>query len=66
MEKELIPPAVLRQIFDDICKECRLNPTAQHPCLYGGDCAMPGVYNRVLLKYIKNSSYKIDLCHITE
>lgn len=57
MQRELIPPALLRQIFEDICQECRLNPNAQHPCLYGGTCAMPGVYNRVLLKHIKESRY---------
>lgn len=61
MEKELIPPEVLRQIFDDICRECRLNANAQHPCLYGGVCAMPGIFNVVLLKHIKNSSYLLNI-----
>lgn len=60
MEQELVSPTVLKQIFDDICKECRLNTNAQHPCLYGGVCAMPGIFNRVLLNHIKNSLYKIS------
>lgn len=60
MEKELIPPDILRQIFNDICQECKLNANTQHPCLYGGDCALPGIYNIVLLKHIRNSKYLIN------
>lgn len=57
MQRELVSPAVLRQIFEDICQECRLNSNGLHPCLSGGICAMPGIYNRVLLKHIKESRY---------